>query len=208
MSLEQIILEYTKKVDEYHKVISPKQSLNIFPDKSKLFLPFKLTPLDKIKVVILGQDPYFKKGLATGLAFGVPLEMKDKLPPSLSFIFNSLKEEYGPFINTDCTLTSWANQGVLLLNTSLTVIENQPNSHTNIWRPFTEMIIDTISNKCNKIVFMLWGSNARSFTPLIENKGHLIITKEHPVVGKFNFKGGFREANNFLESNHNFFVDW
>ncbi|BAC24429.1 ung [Wigglesworthia glossinidia endosymbiont of Glossina brevipalpis] len=133
----------------------------IFPEKKDIFKSIKLTPLKNIKIVIIGQDPYYKEDQADGLCFSV--KKNSKIPPSLRNIFKELKNSIKNFIipKHGC-LNKWAIQGVLLLNTVLTVEENRPNSHINIgWQKFTDKIIEIINFNCYKVIFILWGYHAK-----------------------------------------------
>lgn len=179
----------------------------IYPERSKLFNAFNLTPLEKVKVVILGQDPYHEENQAMGLAFSVPENVK--CPPSLVNIFKEIEIEYNPALyNPSGDLTYLATQGVLLLNTVLSVREHQPLSHDI--PEYKKLIIDIFSvldSLDQPIVFMLWGNNAKKFEKYITNKNHIIIEATHPSPLGAN-KGGwfnsniFRNANKFLiESN-------
>jgi len=183
----------------------------IYPPKEEIFNAFKLTDFKDIKVVILGQDPYHGPGQAHGLAFSVKSGMK--MPPSLNNIFKELASDLHipKPINTD--LSKWAKEGVLLLNTVLTVREKSPKSHENIgWERFTDFIIKTINDRKDKIVFLLWGNNAKSKAKLITNKTHLILTAPHPsplsaYQGFFGCKH-FSKANKFLKANKKAEIDW
>jgi uracil-DNA glycosylase len=135
--------------------------------------------LHKVKVVIIGQDPYHNPNQATGLAFSVP--SKSKIPPSLNNIFKEIKSDLGINPNQNGDLARWARQGVLLLNTTLTVRENQPASHQNQgWEVLTDSIIKLISEEKSHIVFILWGKQAQTKKSLIDSKKHLILESNHP----------------------------
>ncbi|MBQ0099329.1 MAG: uracil-DNA glycosylase [Firmicutes bacterium] len=155
-------------------------SRTIYPDMNNIFNSMKLVALKDIKVVILGQDPYHEEGQAMGLSFSVPKGIE--LPPSLQNIFKEIKEELS--LENDITsgdLTGWAKQGVLLLNTVLTVRAHQANSHKGKgWEEFTDGVIKKISNSTNNVVFILWGANARSKKQLIDGEKHLILESAHP----------------------------
>lgn len=149
----------------------------IYPPKDVRFLAFELTPIDKIKVVILGQDPYHGENEANGLAFSVDIP---KLPPSLKNIYKELENDLG-IIKTDGNLRNWAKQGVLLLNTILTVSKDKPLSHKDIgWQDFTIKVIKAINQLDRPICFVLWGSYARSYKKYLTNTNHLIIEGVHP----------------------------
>lgn len=176
----------------------------IYPPMEDLFNCFRLTPYNKVKVVILGQDPYHNKGQAHGLCFsvkeGVPV------PPSLVNIYKEISNEYGIEVKPKGDLTPWAKQGVLLLNTVLTVRENQPNSHKNCgWTAFTDEVIKTLNNHEKPIVFLLWGANARSKKCLIDRSKHLVLECAHPSpLSAYNGFFGcdhFTQTNSFLIEN-------
>lgn len=152
---------------------------DVFPKDEKIFSALNYTPFDKLKVVIIGQDPYHGKDQANGLAFSVPQGFKT--PPSLRNIHKELMNDLGinNFNQTD--LSSWAKQGVLLLNSTLTVIHNKPNSHQDIgWEKFTDTIIKKIVSKKKGIIFLLWGKNAQRKTKLINKRNHFILDASHP----------------------------
>lgn len=159
------------------------------------------TPLDDVKVVILGQDPYPTKTHAMGLAFSVPKDVKP-LPKSLQNIFKELKDDLG-IIRTSGDLTNWAKQGVLLLNTSLTVVEGQPNSHKEIgWEKLTTEIIKVLNEQRNYVVFILWGQNAINKSLFIDEKKHTVLCSPHPspLSASRGFFGSkpFSKANKYL----------
>lgn len=171
----------------------------IYPDMFNIFNCMKLTSLQQVKVVILGQDPYHEEGQAMGLAFSVPKEKE--VPPSLKNIYKELATEYPNFIApTSGDLTSWATQGVLLLNAVLTVREHCANSHKGKgWEQFTDGIIKKLSNEKENLVFILWGANARSKKPLIDTKKHLVLESAHPSpLSAYN---GFFGCNHFIKAN-------
>jgi uracil-DNA glycosylase len=156
------------------------QTSTVFPEIDNIFNAFKLTPFDQVKVVILGQDPYHGPNQAMGLSFSVPDEVK--LPPSLQNIKKEIESDLGvksKIKNGD--LTPWAKQGVLLLNSVLTVRSNEPASHRDIgWQEFTDFVITQLSEKKENAVFILWGSFARSKKKLIDQSKHLVIESSHP----------------------------
>lgn len=185
----------------------------VYPDMHDIFNAFKLTPYQDVKVVILGQDPYHEPGQAHGLAFSVQPGVQQ--PPSLQNIFKELQSDIGfeiPPRDNGC-LIPWAKSGVLLLNTVLTVRAHQANSHRNKgWEQLTERVIELLNQREKPIVFILWGSNAKSKAPLITGKQHRIITSVHPspLSAYRGFFGGkyFSAANEFLEANGEEAVDW
>ena len=154
-------------------------NFNILPEEENYFKAFNLTPFEKIKVVILGQDPYYKKKLANGLSFAV--EDKDHFPKSLKNIIKELKSDLKYYKPDEIEIKNWVKQGVFLLNSILTVRENEPGSHKNIgWEKFTDSIIRLISTKKKNIVFILWGKYAESKQRFIDTSKHKIIISSHP----------------------------
>lgn len=176
-------------------------SKTIYPSMYDIFNSMKITAFSDIKVVLLGQDPYHNQGQAMGLSFSVP-DGIDK-PPSLVNMFKELKSELGIEINKSGNLTGWAKQGVLLLNTVLTVREHQANSHKGKgWEVFTDSIIKKISDLKSGVVFLLWGANARSKKALIDGRKHLILECAHPsplsAYNGFFGCGHFKKTNEYL----------
>ena len=183
----------------------------IYPDKYDIFNALHFTPYKDIKVVILGQDPYHGPGQAHGLSFSVNPGIK--IPPSLLNIYKELNSDLGCYIPNNGYLKKWADQGVLLLNTSLTVRAGAANSHKNIgWEIFTDKIISLINEKEDPVVFLLWGNNAIKKKNLITNKKHLILTSVHPspLSASRGFFGSkpFSKINNFLISVNKKPIDW
>lgn len=151
----------------------------IYPPGPLIFNAFEKTPFDKVKVVILGQDPYHNPGQAHGLSFSVPDGVPP--PPSLKNIFKELHDDLGILVPQSGNLEKWAQQGVLLLNTSLTVRENEPGSHSRIgWITFTNEVIRKISNQKSRIVFLLWGNYAQEKQELIDEGKHFVLKAAHP----------------------------
>lgn len=182
----------------------------IYPKASDMFNALKLAHYEDIKVVILGQDPYHGEGEAHGLSFSVKEGIK--LPPSLVNIFKELESDLG-IKRTRGTLDDWASQGVLLLNTVLTVEKDKPNSHKGKgWEQFTDAIIKKLNEREDPIVFILWGSNARSKKDLISDSKHLIIESAHPspFSCRYGFEGSkpFSKANDFLLKNGKMSIKW
>ncbi|MDX4065119.1 uracil-DNA glycosylase [Aliarcobacter skirrowii] len=184
----------------------------VFPEKQNIFKAFSLTKLENLKVVILGQDPYHGFGQAQGLAFSTPANIKN--PPSMQNILKEIQSDLGKkSICEDGDLTPWAKQGVLLLNTILTVEEAKPKSHHNLgWEVFTDNIIKYISDNCKDTIFILWGSPAISKTKLIDRKKHHILTAPHPSPlssyrGFFGCKH-FSQTNNILKSLNKEAIIW
>lgn len=172
----------------------------IYPPGPQIFNAFDKTPFNKLKVVLLGQDPYHGPGQAMGLSFSVPDGIKP--PPSLVNIFKELSKDVGIPIPKTGNLTKWAEQGVLLLNASLTVRLNEPNSHAKIgWHTFTDSVIHKISQYKKNIVFLLWGAFARQKHVYIDPLKHLVLQSAHPSpfsADKFFGCGHFRQTNNYL----------
>ncbi len=183
----------------------------IFPPMQDIFNALRYTPYSETKVVILGQDPYHEMGQAHGLSFSVKKGVK--IPPSLVNIYKELNSDIGMPIPAHGELTSWAKQGVLLLNATLTVREHQANSHRDIgWSIFTDEVIKKLDKNDNPMVFILWGSNARAKKQYITNKNHLIIESAHPspLSAHNGFFGTrpFSRANEFLEKNGVKSINW
>lgn len=182
----------------------------IYPPGRDIFKAFELTPVNEVKVVILGQDPYHGPGQAMGLSFSVPDGVT--APPSLKNIFKEIEDDLGIRMSGRPNLESWARQGVLLLNSVLTVRGGQPASHSNIgWQEFTDAVIKYISDNCNGVVFMLWGNFARSKRELIDTSRHFVLEAAHPsplARGAFFGCRHFSKANQILESEHKTPVNW
>lgn len=174
------------------------QNKTIFPPKGQWFRAFELTSFKDTKIVILGQDPYHGDGQAQGLSFSVQDNMP--IPPSLRNIFKELHNDIGCKISKHGNLTSWAERGVLLLNSVLTVEKNSPGSHANRgWEIFTDTIIETLSNNKSNLVFILWGSYAQKKKVLIDPKKHLTLSSPHP--SPFSAHKGFFGSNHFSLAN-------
>lgn len=187
-----------------------KEGRIIFPPGSLIFSAFNSTPFDKVKIVILGQDPYHGDGEAMGLSFSVPKNIK--IPPSLQNIYKEIHTDIGMSIPNHGDLSQWAAQGVLLLNASLTVERNQANSHKNIgWYAFTDEVIRLLSEKREHLVFMLWGNFAKQKKILINPDKHLILEAAHPsplAGGAFFGCKHFSKANNYLQKHGISAIDW
>jgi uracil-DNA glycosylase len=158
-------------------------NVRVFPIFKERYRAFELTPLGKVKCVIIGQDPYHGEGQANGLAFSVNKGMK--LPPSLNNIFKELQSEYPNImpaaIESEGDLSMWAEQGVLLLNTALTVCESAPLSHQNCgWEPLIQQVIATINSQCSGVVFVLWGKSAQRYKSFVDTEIHAVIEGVHP----------------------------
>ena len=182
----------------------------IYPPGSLIFNAYELTPFDKVKVVILGQDPYHNPNEAMGLSFSVPKNVR--VPPSLQNIYKELVDDTGVPMPTHGNLTSWAEQGVFLLNAMLTVEKNKAASHQQIgWQFFTDATIKALSDKRENLVFMLWGNFAKRKMELIDNKKHLILEAAHPSPLARNAFAGckhFSKANVYLKQEGIKPIEW
>ena len=182
----------------------------IYPPGNLIFNAFELTPLDKVKVVILGQDPYHNVGQAHGLSFSVPDGVK--LPPSLKNIFKEIEDDLGIRMSGRPNLENWARQGVLLLNAVLTVQSGLAASHSNIgWQEFTDAVIKYISETREGIVFLLWGNFARSKRSLIDESRHYVLEAAHPsplARGAFFGCRHFSRTNEILLNEHKTPINW
>lgn len=198
-----------KEIDE--KLVEKEENGEvIFPAKENVFKAFSLTSPEKISVVILGQDPYHGENEAMGLAFSVPKNVK--IPPSLKNIFKELYNDLG-IMNFHGDLTNWANQGILLLNSTLSVEKDKANSHAKIgWQEFSDNVISYLSARKKPIVFVLWGNFAQTKKPLIDEKLHKIIESPHPSPLSANkgFFGSkpFSKINEFLKQQGNPEINW
>ena len=197
-----------------HKVKLEYQSRTVFPAPKNIFRAFDLTPFEDIKVVILGQDPYHTAGVADGLAFStLP---NNPVPPSLRNIYKEIATEFNCQPSTNPDLTRLANQGVLLLNTSLTVRQGEANSHSKFgWSTFTDAVIKIIAQQKSNVVFILWGGNARLKSSLIKkypNNGHLVLESAHPsplsAHNGFWNNGHFATTNQFLTDHNQSPIQW
>ena len=183
----------------------------VYPPSEDLFNALHMTPLSDVKVVILGQDPYHEPGQAHGLCFSVKEGVR--IPPSLVNIYKEIEDDIGCKVSGKGDLTAWAKQGVLLLNTVLTVRAHLANSHKGKgWEEFTDSIIRVVGAKKSPVVFLLWGSHAQAKEPLITNKNHLILKAPHPSPlsayrGFFGCKH-FSKTNNYLSENGLEPINW
>lgn len=183
----------------------------VFPPREKIFRSLELTPIDSVKCVILGQDPYHDVGQAHGLAFSVNPGVK--IPPSLANIYKELQDELGTYIPDNGFLEKWAKQGVLLLNTVLTVRAHEANSHKGKgWEKFTDAVISEVNKLDTPVVYMLWGKPAQSKKKLLDNPRHMVLETVHPsplsVYRGFWGCGHFAKCNEFLEANGMAPIDW
>lgn len=206
---EEFEKDYFKSIIE--KVDAEYNTRRIYPAKNKIFSCFKLTDFDEVKVVILGQDPYHGEGQAHGLCFSVMPGIQ--VPPSLVNIFKEIKNDVGGYIPDNGYLVPWAKQGVLLLNTVLTVREGVPNSHRSMgWEEFTDAVISKLNESKNKIVFLLWGNNAKLKANLIDTSKHSILYATHPspLSATHGFMGckHFSKTNEILTQNGLTPINW
>ena len=183
----------------------------IYPPGGKIFHAFALTPFHRVKIVILGQDPYHGAGQAHGLSFSVETNVPS--PPSLKNIYKELHADLGLPPASHGNLSAWARQGVLLLNSCLTVEEARAGSHQNKgWEPFTDAVMDVLNTERNNIVFILWGRKAMQKGQFIDQEKHLVITSAHPspLSAHNGFFGSspFSRANAYLARNHVGPIDW
>ena len=201
--------EYYLKIREVLK--TEYFSRTVFPPMNDIFNALKYTSFANTKVVILGQDPYHEIGQAHGLSFSVRKGIK--IPPSLVNIYKELNTDIGMAIPNHGELTSWAKQGVLLLNATLTVRQGQANSHQKIgWATFTDNVIKLLNTSTRPIVFLLWGGNARSKKAFITGKHHLVLETVHPsplsAYGGFFGCRHFSQANEFLKNTSQTPINW
>ncbi|MEY2664943.1 MAG: hypothetical protein RLZZ480_48 [Candidatus Parcubacteria bacterium] len=174
------------------------RTTTVFPAKELLFNAFELCPFENVRVVILGQDPYHGAGQAHGLSFSVQDEVK--VPPSLKNIYKEIASDLGKEIPQNGNLERWATQGVLLLNTTLTVEEGKPGSHQKLgWEIFTDAIIKKVSDEKEHVVFLLWGNFARAKKALIDTNKHLVLEAPHP--SPFSAHTGFFGSRHFSQTN-------
>ena len=195
----------------YDKVNYEYRHYKVFPESRDLFSAFSLTPLSRVKVVILGQDPYHNDGQAHGLCFSVKPGVD--IPPSLQNIYKELHEELGCYIPNNGCLVPWARQGVLLLNTVLTVRAHQAFSHRGIgWEQFTDAAIRAVDELDRPVVFMLWGRPAGEKAAMLHNSGHLVLKAAHPsplsAQRGFFGCGHFRACNDYLTEHGEEPIDW
>ena len=195
----------------YEFVKTEYNTTQVFPPADDIFNAFHLTPLSQVKVVILGQDPYHNVGQAHGLCFSVKPEVD--IPPSLVNIYKELQDDLGCYIPNNGYLVKWAKQGVLLLNTVLTVRAHQANSHRGRgWEEFTDAAIQALNRQDRPIVFILWGRPAQTKKRMLNNPNHLILEAPHPSpLSAYNgFFGSkpFSKTNRFLQEHGEEAIDW
>ena len=206
---EEFSKQYFTELTE--KVRAEYSTHHVFPNPKHIFRAFELVAPEDVKVVILGQDPYHTPGVAHGLAFST--EHTNPIPPSLLNMFKEIEAEFGGTPNRNPDLTRWANQGVLLLNASLTVRSGEANSHQEYgWHQFTDAIITALSDKESGVVFMLWGAFAQKKEVLIDATKHLILKSAHPspLSAHRGFLGNnhFKLANEYLKKQSKQEINW
>lgn len=201
--------DYYKNLYDFVKQETKEHT--VYPPENCILKAFELTPYENIKCVILGQDPYHGKGQAMGLSFSVPKHIS--IPPSLRNIYQELQTEFGYQPPNHGNLTKWAEEGVLLLNSILTVRAGEPASHHNKgWETYTNDVIKAVNNKATPVVFLLWGNYARSKKALITNPNHLVLEAPHPSPFSANRGffgcGHFKKCNEFLQTQGLVPIDW
>ncbi len=192
-------------------LVQEYKTQTIYPNMNNIFNALKYTDYKDVKVVILGQDPYHQPNQAHGLCFSVLKGINP--PPSLQNMYKEIHAEYGYPIPAHGELTYWAKQGVLMMNTVLTVRESQPNSHKGMgWEIFTDNVITLLNQRPEPMVFLLWGANARAKKKIITNPNHLVLESAHPsplsAYNGFFSNGHFKKANEFLKSKGIQEIDW
>ena len=192
-------------------LVQEYKSQTIYPHMNDIFNALRYTDYKDVKVVILGQDPYHQPNQAHGLCFSVKKGVNP--PPSLQNMYKEIHAEYGYPIPQHGELTYWAEQGVLMMNTVLTVRESQPNSHKGMgWEIFTDNVISLLNQRPEPMVFLLWGANARAKKKIITNPNHLVLESAHPsplsAYNGFFGNGHFKKANEFLKSKGMEEIDW
>lgn len=192
-------------------LVQEYKSQTIYPNMNDIFNALKYTDYTDVKVVILGQDPYHQPNQAHGLCFSVKKGVNP--PPSLQNMYKEIYAEYGYPIPQHGELTYWAEQGVLMMNTVLTVRESQPNSHKGMgWEIFTDNVISLLNQRPEPMVFLLWGANARAKKKIITNPNHLVLESAHPsplsAYNGFFGNNHFKKANEFLKSKGLTEIDW
>ena len=207
--IDQFQSPYFQTLKEF--LVEEKKKYTLYPPGRLIFNAFQRTPFDRVKVVILGQDPYHGKGQAHGLCFSVPPGIPK--PPSLVNIFKELHSDLGTPIPEHGNLEKWADQGVLLINATLTVRDSQAGSHQKRgWETFTNRVIELVSQEKNGVVFLLWGRFAQAKESLIESNKHLILKSAHPSpLSAYNGFFGCRHfslTNEYLEKQGKTGIDW
>lgn len=207
--MEEFQKDYFVEIKK-HLVKEIHEGKTVFPPGKLIFNAFNLTPFDKVKVVILGQDPYHGPGQAMGLCFSVPRNVPR--PASLLNIYKEINRDLSIPVANHGDLTNWANQGVFMLNAILTVVESKPGSHANIgWQTFTDNVIKKISDHKEGIIFLLWGNFAKNKKPLIDATKHFILESAHPsplAGNSFQGNGHFSRTNELLLKQGKNAIDW
>lgn len=205
---EEFNASYFKQLKEF--LVEEKQKYTVYPPGAEIFNAFNHTPFDKVKVVILGQDPYHGPGQANGLCFSVAKGVRK--PPSLVNIFKEIETDLGIPVPQNGDLTPWADQGVFLLNATLTVRSGQAGSHQNKgWEQFTNAVIQQISDRKNGVIFLLWGNFAKQKEVLIDTQKHHVLKAAHPsplAGGAFFGCKHFSKTNKILEGQGQQLIDW
>ena len=206
---EEFSKPYYKKLYEFVK--EEYSNYIVYPPSEDIFNALTYTPFENVKVVLLGQDPYHEPGQAHGLSFSVKPGVK--IPPSLMNMYKELNDELGLYIPNNGYLKKWADQGVLMMNTVLTVRQGLANSHKNKgWEQLTDAVIKAVNEIDRPVVYFLWGGNARAKKSLITNPKHLVLETVHPsplsAYNGFFGCGHFKMANEFLEKNGIDLIDW
>lgn len=199
---------YFEKLENF--VADEQAKHTIYPPADKIFTALDLTSYEDTKVLLLGQDPYIKAGQAHGLCFSVE-NKSERIPPSLRNIYKELKDDLGVEPPKHANLTTWAKQGILMLNVVLTVREGLSNSHKNKgWETFTDKIISLVSEKNEPVVFVLWGAHAQKKIPLIDQEKHKIVQGAHPSPLATGFLGSrpFSQINQILRETNQGEIDW
>ena len=207
--MDQFQSPYFRTLKEF--LVEEKKKYTLYPPGRHIFNAFQRTPFDRVKVVILGQDPYHGNGQAHGLCFSVPQGIPK--PPSLVNIFKELHSDLGIPIPEHGTLEKWADQGVLLINATLTVRDSQAGSHQKRgWETFTNRVIEVVSQEKSGVVFLLWGRFAQAKESLIDNNKHLILKSAHPSpLSAYNGFFGcqhFSKTNDYLKKQEETGIDW
>ncbi len=207
--LQEFEKDYYQKLCRFLK--EEEKEHTVYPEQNDIFNALKLTPCEKVKAVIFGQDPYHGEGQAHGLAFSVKPEVD--IPPSLMNIYKELKNELGCYIPDNGCLTEWAKQGVLLLNNALTVRKDEANSHQGKgWEIFTDRIAEILNERKEPVIFLLWGNNARKKKEIITDSRHFILEAPHPsplsASRGFFGCGHFKEVNSILQATNQEPINW
>ena len=200
---------YFKELEK--KINEAKRTHEVYPPENLIFNALELTPLYNVKVVIIGQDPYHEPMQAQGLSFSVPEGVK--LPPSLVNIYKEIENELNIKMSNSGDLSSWARQGVLLLNSTLTVNRGQAGSHKDFgWQKFTKRIVEVINDNLSEVIFVLWGNFAKAFEPLINTNRHFVLKSAHPsplsAYNGFFGNGHFKRINTILKDLNKQEIDW